>query len=323
MNISVFVEVRQGKVRTVGLEALTAGRKMKNSDGQLAAVLVGEGLNNTISQLEGFGLDRLFIADYPQLGTYTPDGYLAALLKAQEIFPCDLILMGASSLGRDLAPTLSARLSAPLLPDCVDVKVETDQVVVKRPVYGGRLFITLSTAHRPVVISLRPKAYLPEKDNGKLPEPERLELNLEGVVKSQCVEFREEAGGKLDVTEADVVVSGGRGLKGPENFSIVEELAAVLGGAVGASRAVVDAGWRPHSEQVGQTGKVVSPTLYIAVGISGAVQHLAGMRSSKVIVAINRDPDAPIFKVADYGIVGDALEIVPALTQALKARKEG
>lgn len=323
MRILAVVESRSGRVRGAGLETLSAALALKGDTGQVAALLIGNGLNSLIDQLNGFSPDHLFLTEHPDLALYSPEGYREACLAVLGRFPADLVLISATAMGRDLAPVLAARLRAPLMPDAVEIKVEGEEIIVKRPVYGGRLFVTLATSQKPAVVSIRPKAFLIERREGNPPPPERLEVNLDGVIRSRCLQMREEAAGKLDVTEADIVVSGGRGLKGPENFHLIEELAHTLGGAVGASRAVVDAGWRPHSEQVGQTGKVVSPTLYIAVGISGAVQHLAGMRSSKVIVAINKDPEAPIFKVADYGIVGDALEILPELNRVLKARMGG
>ncbi|MBM3329631.1 MAG: electron transfer flavoprotein subunit alpha/FixB family protein, partial [Calditrichaeota bacterium] len=271
------------------------------------------------SGLDGFGIDRLLAAMQPELSGYSPEGYGAVVEAASKALGAEVILFPATSMGRDLAPTLAARLDAAFLPDCTELTVTGGRIAVRRPVYAGRLMITLEARTLPAIVSLRPKAFLAIKSGGSAPALESLSVDLTGVVKTVCVETRQEGAGKLDVSEADVIVSGGRGMKGPENFHLVEDLAAALDGAVGASRAVVDAGWRPHGEQVGQTGKVVGPSLYIACGISGAIQHLAGMRSSKVIVAINKDSDAPIFKAADYGIVGDVFEVLPALTAAVKA----
>jgi electron transfer flavoprotein alpha subunit len=223
-------------------------------------------------------------------------------------------------MGRDLAPRVAARLGVSAVADAVGLALEGDILVVKRPVYSGKALATVDTAgKRPQVISLRPNVFAAEQVGGaaEVVALDGLALSIRAVVK----ELLDTGGGELDVAEADIIVSGGRGIKGPENLGLVRELAHALGAAVGASRAIVDAGWIEHKHQVGQTGKVVSPTLYVACGISGAIQHLAGMSSSKVIVAINKDPDAPIFKVADYGIVGDLFAVIPPMVAAIKALK--
>ncbi|MBM3327344.1 MAG: electron transfer flavoprotein subunit alpha/FixB family protein [Calditrichaeota bacterium] len=320
MNILTYIESREGKIRVAGLEALSAGRRLVDAaGGKLTALLLGSGIDGLTEIVRGCGADAIYLADHPDLALYSPEAYCETAATAMLKSNAQIFLLSATALGRDLAPLAAAKLDAGLLTDCTEAALENGQLVVKRPVYGGRLIMTLAAASLPVVVSLRPKIFPVVKCEVAEPTIEKLTLNLDGVIRARCVETKAEAGGKLDVTEADVVVSGGRGLRSPDNFHLIEELAAALRGAVGASRPVVDIGWRPHSEQVGQTGKVVSPTLYIAAGISGAIQHLAGMSSSKVIVAINKDPEAPIFKVADYGIVGDALEILPVLTQAVKA----
>jgi electron transfer flavoprotein alpha subunit len=221
-------------------------------------------------------------------------------------------------MGRDLAPTVAARLGVGAIPDAVGLALDGETFSVRRPVYSGKAITTVTTAgNTPQVISLRPNVFAAEEAGGagEVVALDGLSLSIRAVVK----ELVEAAGGEIDVAEADVIVSGGRGIKGPENFALIKSLADALGGAVGASRAAVDAGWIEHSHQVGQTGKVVSPSLYVAAGISGAIQHLAGMSSSKVIVAINKDPDAPIFKVADYGIVGDLFDVIPPMVEAIKA----
>jgi electron transfer flavoprotein alpha subunit len=319
MNILVYVETRGGKIRGAGLEALTAARKLADAaGGSVAALLIGQGGAELTAEVGQYGTGKAFIAENAAFAGYSPEGYLETLLEAVRQSGAQVVVMTASSLGKDLAPMAAAKLDAAFLPDCTGLEWQDGRIVITRPVYAGKLNITLAAKELPVVISLRPKAFPPVPTGGTA-ETVKLSVNLEGKVKTRLVGVGQDAGGRLDVTEADVVVSGGRGMKAPENFKLIEELAETLRGAVGASRAVVDVGWRPHSEQVGQTGKVVSPTLYIACGISGAIQHLAGMRSSKVIVAINKDPEAPIFKSADYGIVGDALEVLPALTQAVKA----
>lgn len=318
MDLLVFVESRNGKVRSAGLEAVTYARKLADMvGGKLNAILVGKSLSAMADEVEKYGPDRLYLVENPELEGYSPDGYREALVTAMTETGSKCLILSASVLGRDLAPVVTAALDAALLPDCTEVEYVEGRLTVTRPVYAGRCIMTLSATAWPVVLSLRPKAFLAATREGVSTERVQLSVDLEGKIKTHLIETREEAGEKLDVSEADIVVAGGRGLKSEENFGLIEELSGALGGAVGTSRATVDAGWRPHSEQVGQTGKVVNPTLYFAVGISGAIQHLAGMRTSKVIVAINKDADAPIFKSADFGIVGDALEVLPALTRAI------
>ncbi len=320
MNVLTYIESRGGKVRGAGLEALTMARGIAEKlGGSLSALLVGEASGDLAASLGKYGAGKVFTVEGADFSGYSPEAYREAVLTAMKASEAGVIIMSATSLGKDLAPVVAARLDAAFLPDCTALEVESGKLIVRRPVYAGRCLITLSSESFPVVISLRPKAFLVSESVGTSPAVIALNVETAGKIKSRFIEFRTESAGKLDVTEADVIVSGGRGMKSPENFALVEELAGVLGAAVGASRAVVDSGWRGHGEQIGQTGKVVSPTLYIAAGISGAIQHIAGMRSSKVIVAINKDADAPIFKMADYGIIGDAMEILPALTKAVKA----
>lgn len=319
MDILVYAESRGGKLRPAGLEAVSFGRKLADSTGgNMTTVLIGTGLETVIPDAEKYGSRKILTVDAPELAGYTPEGYREAIISAAGKTGAKLVIMAATAMGRDLAPTVAARMDASLLPDCTAVEFSNERLNVTRPVYAGRCIMSLAATELPVVLSIRPKAFLPQVWEGNQAAKEKLEVDLNGKIRGRLVETRVEAGEKLDVTEADVIVAGGRGLKAAENFGMIEELANLLGGAVGASRAVVDTEWRPHSEQVGQTGKVVSPTLYIAAGISGAIQHLAGMRTSKVIVAINKDPEAPIFKSADYGIVGDALEVIPALTKAIR-----
>jgi len=319
MNFLAYVESRGGKLRGSGLEALaTAASLAAETGGSVVALLVGPNAAALAPELGKYGVGKVFVADAPELAGYTPEGYREAVIAGMNQCGAEVVVLAATILGRDLAPVLAAKLKAALLPDCTAIKVEDGKLVVNRPVYAGRCLMTLAAQSFPAVVSVRPKAF-PVKPGEALPvETVALTVNLAGVIRARLVEERSEAGGKLDVSEADVIVAGGRGLKGPENFGMIEELADLLHGAVGVSRPVVDSGWRPHGEQVGQTGKVVGPTLYIAAGISGAIQHLAGMRSSKVIVAINKDAEAPIFKAADYGIIGDALEVVPALIKAVR-----
>ena len=223
--------------------------------------------------------------------------------------------MGATLMGKDLAPRLAAKLDAALATDCISVEVSGDDLKIVRPMYAGKVRATIQLKSDIKILTIRPNVYLAEES---IVSPEvNVHPGKPGELKSKVTDISTGSGSKLDVTEADIIVSGGRGLKGPENFHLITELAEKFGAAQGASRAVIDAGWRPYEEQVGQTGKTVSPSLYIAIGISGAIQHLAGMSSSKYIVAINKDPEAPIFKVADYGIVGDLFEVVPKMIELL------
>jgi electron transfer flavoprotein alpha subunit len=226
-----------------------------------------------------------------------------------------MVLLGATAMGKDLAPRIAARLDAVLATDCISLQWKNDDLEITRPMFAGKVRATVKLNSEIKVVTVRPNIYLVE-ENPTTPQLSEKDVDP-GDSKAIVTEILAGAKDKLDVTEADIIVSGGRGLKGPENFHLIEELAKKLGAAQGASRAVIDAGWRPYEEQVGQTGKTVSPSLYIAVGISGAIQHLAGMSSSKYIVAINKDPEAPIFKIADYGIVGDAFEVVPKLIDEL------
>ncbi|HLF19842.1 MAG TPA: electron transfer flavoprotein subunit alpha/FixB family protein, partial [Bacteroidota bacterium] len=226
--------------------------------------------------------------------------------------------LAATAMGKDCGPRVAVKLDAGIAVDCTELKVENGEIIATRPIYAGKVLTDVKVTSSSKIFSLRPNVFTAGTGNGPAASVEKATVQLaEEDFVCKVVDVTQSKG-KLDVAEADIIVTGGRGLKGPENFNIIEELAGVLGGAVGASRAVVDAGWRPHDEQVGQTGKTVSPSLYIAVAVSGAIQHLAGMSSSKYIVAVNKDKEAPIFQVADYGIVGDAFEVVPALTMEVK-----
>ncbi len=321
-NILAVAEQREGQLRRASLEVVTAARKVADAlGGEVHALLIGGGNTAALAaELGRHGADVVLAGESAALAEYAPEGYARAVADAARAGYW-AILFAAGSVGRDLAPRVAARLDAPLASDVTALAVEGGDLVITRPVYGGRVFAKLTLAGEPRIVSIRPNVVRPEA-NARAGAVRALALPAEpGRV--QLRELKAAAGTKLDVAEAPVVVSGGRGMKGPENWPILESLAAAIGpqAALGASRAVVDAGWRPHGEQVGQTGKTVSPQLYIAVALSGAMQHLAGMRGAKTIVAINKDPDAPIFKVADYGIVGDAFEVVPRLTQEIQAKK--
>ncbi len=321
MNVLVFVEQRSGQFRKAAIEALCESHRL--ADGELTAVVIGKGITDSAGGLAAYGADKIFAADNDLFELYSTEGYAAALQKAVEAVNPDAVIMAATAMGRDLAPRLGARLSVPAMADVTALRWVDGFLEAVRPVYAGKLLMTVRAKKKPCIATTRPKAFpAAEPDGSKTGAVQPLDVSINPEdLKAKVTQVQVEAEGKVELTEADFIVSGGRGMKAAENFKILEELADVLGGAVGASRAAVDAGWRGHGDQVGQTGKVVSPTLYIACGISGAIQHLAGMTSSKVIVAVNKDPDAPIFKIADYGIVGDAMEVVPALTEEIKKMK--
>ena len=312
-DIWVYIESREDGCRKASLEALTLGRSLADGLGEkLGALVLGAKTPEAIEQLKAYGADRVMALPETAAGGFTAESYGAAIAAGLGEAP-RLLLLGNSSQGRELAPRLAARWDGGAVVDCTAIEAAAGQLIFTKPVYAGKAFVKQALSTQTIVASLRPNsvAALPAAGQGQEVSPAApAEAPLHTVVK----EILAQAGKRLELTEADIIVSGGRGMKGPENFPLLEELAAVLHGAVGASRAAVDAGWRDHSDQVGQTGKVVSPTLYIACGISGAIQHLAGMSSSKYIVAINTDAEANIFQVADYGIVGDLFQVVPALT---------
>ena len=318
MAILVFVEQREGKLRSVSREALGAAAALGSAG--LPGPVIGVCAAAGDPGLAGFGgAERFLLATQPSFAHYDAAGYTAAVAAAIEKTQPAAVLFAASAMGRDLAPRVAARRGVGLASDCTALTVEGGAPIATRPVFAGKAVQKVGFAKSPAVATLRPKMFAPAAAGGAA-AVEPLEFGFDAAASGRAVvkEVAESSGGRMDLTESEIIVSGGRGLKGPENFPLVEQLAEALGATVGASRAVVDAGWRPHSDQVGQTGKTVSPKLYVAVGISGAIQHLAGMSSSRCIVAINKDPEAPIFKVADYGIVGDLFEVVPALTEAVK-----
>ncbi len=317
MSVLVFIEQREGQLRGVSREAL--GEAVR-----LAATLGGEvvgvcpcAADPGVAALGDAGADRVLVAANPAFARYDGTGYAAAVAKAVEAVKPAVLLFAGSSMGRDLAPRVAARLGVGLASDCTALALDAGALVATRPVFAGKALQKLRFPRTPAVATLRPKLFAPVAGAGKAGAAQPLDVAVE-TPRAKVRELAAQAGGKVDLTEAEIIVSGGRGMKGPEHFTLIEDLASALGATVGASRAVVDAGWRPHSEQVGQTGKTVSPKLYVAVGISGAIQHLAGMSSSRCIVAINKDPEAPIFKIADYGVVGDLFEVVPALTEAVR-----
>jgi electron transfer flavoprotein alpha subunit len=317
-GILVFVEQRDGEIRKTSLQAISQAKREGGAGGPVTAVLPGSGVSEAAAGLGTWGADKVLVADDPNLALYSSEGYAEVVAKAAEQEQPSAIFFAGTAMGRDLAPRLAAKLGVGGIPDVAGLERDDGSFRALRPVYSGKAIATATTAGKtPQVISLRPNVFAAEElgGAGEVVALDGLQLSIRAVVK----ELVAAGGGELDVAEADVIVSGGRGLKGPENFALIKSLADALGGAVGASRAAVDAGWISHAHQVGQTGKVVSPSLYIACGISGAIQHLAGMSSSKVIVAINKDPDAPIFKIADYGVVGDLFDVIPPMVEAIKA----
>lgn len=314
-KIFVITEHINGVFRKVTFEALSAGRRIANQTGaDLTAVVLGENVTSVSNQLATYGADNIIVAENPAFTEYMTDAYTNVISDIIRAEMPTIIIMGASTQGKDLAPRLSARLDAPLAMDCVELRLDGSRLVARRPMYGGKVIADIALEGTLRLIAIRPNAMGIEKSDG-IGTIENRVVNP-GELQLRFIEKKIETS-KVELTEADVVVSGGRGMGGPD-YTILNELADVLKGAVGASRSAVDEGWRPYPEQVGQTGKVVSPNLYIACGISGAIQHLAGMSTSKVIVAINKDPEAPIFSKADYGIVGDLFKIVPLLTDQIK-----
>lgn len=323
-KILAFAELRDGRLRGVAGEVMSAAAEVAAQlGGEAHAVVIGgEGASGVAPALAGWGASVVHVAEGPAGGQYQPESHartLAGLIRSQGYTG---VFFPATALGRDLAPRVAAHLDVPLAGDVTGLSVDGGALVLVRPVYSGKAFARLQVDATPVMATLRPNAFQPV-ERPAAGTVQSVALSPAEGPTSSFVEFRAASGGATDVAEASVVVSGGRGLKGPEHWGLLEELAASVGdgAALGASRAVVDAGWRPHGEQVGQTGKTVAPKLYFAVGISGAIQHLAGMRTAGTIVAVNRDADAPIFQVADYGIVGDLFEVLPALSREIRTLK--
>ena len=323
-NVLVFIEQRDGKIRKASLEALTLGRTLAGkTGGTLGACVAGSGIGGLVPELAAYGAAKVFLADAPELAAYSCEGYTAALDAAVAAFSPSILLVSATTMGKDVAPRLAARRKAGVLSDVMTLNVEGGRLVATRPVYSGKATATVAPAAGAALQIATPRPNVFPAAKADAPGAgEAVPVSIGGAkIRAKVVKVEAAAAGELDVAEADKIVSGGRGIKGPESWPVLRALCHELGAALGASRAAVDAGWIDHSHQVGQTGKVVSPSLYVACGISGAIQHLAGMGSSKVIVAINKDPEAPIFKAATYGIVGDLFQIVPALTDAAKRMK--
>ena len=315
-----ILEQREGKLKKVSFEVLSVVANIAsqlNLDSE--AIVVGNEIDN-IDEALNFGVDKIFLLKNENLTNYSSSGYSDVITQQAKESNASYLVFPNTALGKDLAPRISVKLDGGCIVDCVHYEIENGEIIVTRPVYAGKALIDVKFKSDIKILTIRPNVFKPQKTERSSVASIIVKEIQSPNLNTHVIEFKKSQG-KLDVAEADIIVSGGRGLKGPENFYLVENLAESLGGAVGASRAVVDAGWRSHNDQVGQTGKTVSPSLYIACGISGAIQHLAGMSSSKYIVAINKDKDAPIFNIADYGIVGDVLEILPKLTEEVKKIK--
>lgn len=323
-GVLVFAEQRNAAFRGPTMESLSQGRRLADGMGSsLTAAVLGSGISRSLDSLSAYGVDTVAVADSPLLNTYTTEGYADVLAQIIREKNPALVLIPATSMGKDLAPRVAAILETGLLSDCTALEMQDGLLCAVRPVYAGKALIKAMVRATPQMVTLRPKVFSADPVAGqKTAQVERVAVQAGAEkIRAKMLEFRATSGNRPELSEADIIVSGGRGMGNSENFKVIEALADVLGGAVGASRSAVDSGWRPHPDQVGQTGRTVSPSLYIACGISGAIQHLAGMSSSKFIVAINKNPDAPIFKFATYGIVGDLFEVVPALTEEIKRLK--
>ncbi len=321
----VVADHERTQLRRITLELLGKGRELADArGGRLVALLLGHGVGELATALAGHGADEVVVADHPALAEYTTEAYahvVAGILGARRPW---VVLWPSTANGRDLAPRVAARLRTGIVTDVEDLWVEGERLFARRPMYTRKVVGTVVfEGEGPHLVVVLPKVFAPAvRQEGRKAEVEPVEVDLEGVgVGTRVVERRAVRRERVPLTEAEVIVSGGRGMRGPEHFALLEELARELGAAVGSSRPPVDSGWVPHDYEIGQTGKTVSPTVYIAVGISGAPQHLAGMSGSKYIIAINKDPNAPIFQVASLGVVGDLFEIVPRLTEAVRRAK--
>jgi electron transfer flavoprotein alpha subunit len=319
MKILAFAEQRNGQFKKTAFEVVTAAAALaRQLNADVTAVVVGKNVASVAEQVGKYGAAKVIVVEDDRLELYSTTAYAKIVAEVGRSEGAAVVLFPASEMGKDLAPRVAVKLGAGLASGCTALKVNNGTISAVRPVFAGKGMSEVTVNTDVKMFTLRPNVFTASAVEGGAAVIEHRSIELTDGDFLSAVKEVKTSSGKKDVAEADIIVSGGRGLKGPEHFAIIEDLAGSLGAAVGASRAVVDAGWRPHDEQVGQTGKTVSPSLYVAVGISGAVQHLAGMSSSKYIVAVNKDKDAPIFTIADYGIVGDAFEVVPAITAEVK-----
>ncbi len=322
-NVWVFAEQRDGKLMGVSIELLGEGRKLASEIGcELCAILCGENIDELAKELIAYGADKVYYANSPELKTYTTDGYTKVIYEAINKYKPEIVLLGATHIGRDLGPCLAVKCGTGLTADCTKLEIDPEDRKIKqtRPAFGGNLMATIVCPHhRPQMSTVRPgvmeKAVRDDSRKGEV-IPLKTVFKA-GDIRTEVLEIVKSTKEIVSLTDAEIIVSGGAGLGSAEGFKLIEALAKKLGATVGASRAAVDAGWIEHSHQVGQTGTTVKPKLYIACGISGAIQHLAGMQNSGYIVAINKNENAPIFEVADYGIVGDLYKVIPALMDAL------
>jgi electron transfer flavoprotein alpha subunit len=314
-GVLVFTESRDGKLKKISREALTIGRRIAEAAGGELTAFVTDG--SLAAEAGRYGARKVYVAS---LDAYSTESWTAAMVKAVEESQAAVVLFGGSSNGRDLAPRVAARLDAGVASDVDRLEWTDGRLRARRPVYSGKAFATVDIVGKPAIATTRPNAFPAEETGAGAAESVALSFDA-GSERVKLIETKVPESNEVSLVEADAIVSGGRGLKEAANFSYIRDLAHALGGAVGASRAVVDAGWIDHQHQVGQTGRVVSPNLYIAAGVSGAIQHLAGMSSSKHIIAVNTDPEAPIFRVADLGVVGDLFQILPLVTEEVKKAK--
>lgn len=327
-NMWVFIETECGKAKNVGYELINAAKPLAEKKGcELVAVVVGKDVESVAKDAICYGADSAILVDGPEFEYYTTDAASNALVALIEKYKPETLIIGATNNGRDMGPRVSCRIQTGLTADCtgIDIDEETGNMAWTRPTFGGNLMATIMCPdHRPQMGTVRPGVFKKGRyDESRSGEIIREELHVpQEEIRTSLVKRVQEVAEAVNLEEAEIIVSGGRGVGSQENFKILEKLAEVLGATVGCSRAVVDAGWMPHVHQVGQSGKTVAPKLYFAIGISGAIQHIAGISGADTVVAVNKDPDAPIFDVADYSIVGNLNEIVPALTAAFKAQKE-
>ncbi|NBJ16213.1 MAG: electron transfer flavoprotein subunit alpha [Dehalobacter sp. 4CP] len=326
-GVWVFIEQRNGKIDTVALELLSEGRKLANElKVELAGVLLGENVDELTKECFAYGAEKVYLVDGPVFKDYRTDSYTDAIVEIINQYKPEILLFGATNNGRDFAARIAVRITTGLTADCTALSIDPETRLLRqsRPAFGGNVMATiLCPNHRPQMATVRPKVMkMDEPDYSRTGEVIRCESSVkEADMTTRILDIIQSISHTVNLQDAEIIVSGGRGIGGPENYRLIEELAEALGGVAGASRAAVDAGWVPHYRQVGQTGKTVSPKLYIACGISGAIQHLAGMNTSEIVVAINNDPEAPIFNIATYGLVGDLHQIVPMLTQKIKTLK--
>lgn len=321
-KVLVIGETRQGELRQVSLEAIAAGREIADG-GEVIGLLIGIDVERHSEQLIQYGADRVILVSNSALENYTPDGYAQVIMQMIEDENPEGIIIGHTSIGKDLAPRIATKLNAGLVSDVVRIEQSNGEYLFTRPIYSGKAFEKTAIKEGIIFVTIRPNNIPPmEKDEARSGTVTTVNVELKDLRSIVKEVIRKTAKG-VDLSEAKIIVSGGRGVKSKEGFAVLQELADVLGGAVGASRGACDAGYSDYALQIGQTGKVVTPELYIACGISGAIQHVAGMSNAKMIVAINKDPEAPIFNVADYGIVGDLFEVVPLLTEEFKKLRAG